>query len=82
MEIFSLIISMVKAGEAGGSRRGDGQLAIHFENQHDLEEKIRSATTYPIIVSCLAVVVMAVMVFSSCRSLPISSMRWASRCRC
>jgi len=59
-----IIISMVKAGEAGGILdEVMDRLAIHFENQHDLEEKIRSATTYPIIVSCLAVVVMAVMVF-------------------
>lgn len=39
------------------------RLAIHFQNQHDLEEKIRSATMYPLIVTGLAVVVMAVMVF-------------------
>lgn len=64
-DIFpQIIISMVEAGEAGGILDAVMErLAAHFENQHDLEEKIRSATTYPIIVSSLAVVVMAVMVF-------------------
>ena len=59
-----IIISMVEAGEAGGILdEVMERLADHFENQHDLEEKIRSATMYPIIVSALAVVVMALMVF-------------------
>ena len=59
-----IIISMVEAGEAGGILdEVMERLADHFENQHDLEEKIRSATMYPIIVSALAVVVMAIMVF-------------------
>lgn len=59
-----IVISMVEAGEAGGILDAVMErLATHFGNQHDLEEKLRSATMYPIIVSCLAVVVMAVMVF-------------------
>ena len=59
-----IITSMVEAGEAGGILDAVMErLAAHFENQHDLEEKIRTATTYPIIVSGLAVAVMALMVF-------------------
>ena len=59
-----IVISMVEAGEAGGILdEVMERLADHFENQHDLEEKIRSATMYPIIVSGLAVAVMALMVF-------------------
>jgi type IV pilus assembly protein PilC len=59
-----IVISMVEAGEAGGILDAVMErLATHFGNQHDLEEKLRSATMYPIIVSALAVVVMAVMVF-------------------
>ena len=59
-----LIISMAEAGETGGILDAVMErLAIHFQNQHDLEEKIRSATMYPLIVTGLAVVVMAVMVF-------------------
>lgn len=59
-----IITSMVEAGEAGGILDAVMErLAAHFENQHDLEEKIRTATLYPIIVSELAVAVMALMVF-------------------
>ncbi|NLA45997.1 MAG: type II secretion system F family protein [Firmicutes bacterium] len=59
-----IIVSMVEAGEAGGILDTVMErLAEHFQNQHDLEEKIRSSTMYPIIVSALAIVVMAVMVF-------------------
>lgn len=59
-----IITSMVEAGEAGGILDAVMErLAAHFENQHDLEEKIRTATLYPIIVSGLAVAVMALMVF-------------------
>jgi type IV pilus assembly protein PilC len=59
-----IIVSMVEAGEAGGILDTVmDRLAEHFQNQHDLEEKIRSATMYPLIVTGLAVVVMAVMVF-------------------
>jgi type IV pilus assembly protein PilC len=59
-----IITSMVEAGEAGGILDAVMErLAAHFENQHDLEEKIRTATTYPIIVSGLAVAVMGLMVF-------------------
>ena len=59
-----IIISMVEAGEAGGILDAVMErLAEHFQTQHDLEEKIRAATTYPIIVSALALVVAVVMVF-------------------
>lgn len=59
-----IIISMVEAGEAGGILDAVMErLAEHFQTQHDLEEKIRAATTYPIIVSALTVVVAVVMVF-------------------
>lgn len=56
------LISMVEAGEAGGVLDlVMDRSAEHFEKQHDLEEKIRSATTYPLFVSFVALVVIAVM---------------------
>ncbi len=59
-----IMISMVEAAEAGGILDAVMErLATHFQNQHDLEEKIRGATTYPIVVSGLALAVMALMVF-------------------
>lgn len=59
-----IMTSMVEAGEAGGILDAVMErLAAHFENQHDLEEKIRTATMYPLIVSMLTVAVMGLMVF-------------------
>ncbi len=57
-------INMVEAGEEGGTLDVIMQrMAFHYEKQHDLEEKIRSATTYPVLVSVMAVLVLSVMVF-------------------
>ncbi|HHX86765.1 MAG TPA: type II secretion system F family protein [Firmicutes bacterium] len=58
-----ILISMVEAGEAGGILDTVmSRLADHFERQHNLEEKIRSATVYPIVICVVAVAVMSVMV--------------------
>ena len=58
-----ILISMVEAGEMGGILDAVMfRLADHFEKQHDLQEKIRSATTYPIVICVVAVLVMVVMV--------------------
>ncbi|MDW7728826.1 MAG: type II secretion system F family protein [Bacillota bacterium] len=58
-----LLISMVEAGEAGGVLdEVMERVADHYERQHDLEEKIRSATAYPLFITVLAFMVMAVMV--------------------
>jgi len=39
------------------------RLADHFQRQHDLEAKIRSATIYPAVVTVLAVLVLLLMIF-------------------
>ena len=58
-----IVITMVEAGETGGilddtmERLGD-----HFQRQHDMEEKIRSATTYPVIITIVIFLVMLLMV--------------------
>jgi type IV pilus assembly protein PilC len=54
---------LLKAGEESGRLETVlEQLAEHFEKQHDLEQKIRSATAYPLFVTAVALVVMGVMV--------------------
>ncbi len=59
-----ILISMVESGEAGGMLDTVLEnLADHFEKQNDLEEKIRSATTYPVVVAVVAVAVLMLMVF-------------------
>jgi len=59
----SLLINMVEAGEAGGVLDTVlERLAEHFEKQHDLEQKLRSATLYPIVVSAVALIVLSVLV--------------------
>ncbi|WP_243059257.1 type II secretion system F family protein [Nocardioides sp. SR21] len=57
-EVFpALMISMTKAGEAGGfldtSMR---QIADNFEAEVKLRGKIKAALTYPIVVFCLAII--------------------------
>ncbi len=58
-----LFINMIKAGEAGGFlERTMKNLATHFENQHSMEEKIRSALAYPLLVITVAIAVIMVMI--------------------
>ncbi|MEA2475924.1 MAG: type pilus assembly protein PilC [Actinomycetota bacterium] len=57
-----LYCSMVKAGETGGQldlvlRR----VADTFEAEHNLRQKIKSAMTYPIVVSAIALLMLTVM---------------------
>ncbi len=59
-----ILINMIAAGEAGGILEEVlERLADHFQKQHDLEEKIRSATTYPVVITVVMFLVMCVMVF-------------------
>ncbi len=54
---------MIAAGELGGIL-GEvlKRLAEHYERQSDLEEKIRGAMTYPLIVSAIALLVLGIMI--------------------
>lgn len=63
-DFFPLIlVHMVEAGETSGALDIFlERLAEHFEQQHDLEEKIRSATIYPLFITGVAALVMVVMV--------------------
>lgn len=60
-----LMINMYRAAESNGSL-GDtaGRLAVHYEKEHQLNTKIKGATTYPKILCVIAVVVVVfVMAF-------------------
>lgn len=57
----SLLINMVQTGEVSGNLDTIMErMAVHFEKEHKLENKVKSAMTYPII---LAVVSIAVVIF-------------------
>lgn len=58
----SLMISMVEAGEVGGVLDDVlNRLAVHFEKEHKMNEKVKSAMTYPIVVLCMAVTIVIFM---------------------
>jgi twitching motility protein PilT len=76
-----IIVSMVEAGEAGGILDTVmNRLAEHFQNQHDLEEKIRSATMYPLIVTGAGRGGDGVMVFFVLPRFRRYLKIWASKC--
>lgn len=60
-----LMISMIRAGEAGGFLEGAlDSIAINFEKEVKLKGKIKSALTYPVIVLIMSLVsVVAMLVF-------------------
>ncbi|MGB4461628.1 MAG: type II secretion system F family protein [Tepidanaerobacteraceae bacterium] len=59
-EIF---VNMVEAGEISGSLNNAlERLAEHFERENDIINKVKSATTYPIILSSTAIVVVILIV--------------------
>jgi len=52
----SLMINMVEAGELGGVLDEVlSRLAVHFEKEHKMNEKVKSAMTYPAVVICIAI---------------------------
>lgn len=57
--IFPMIfVQMIRAGEAAGSMEETlERLAVYFEKAHVTREKVKSAMTYPLIVSVMAVFV-------------------------
>lgn len=59
----AIMINMVEVGETGGELDMIMErVADHFEKQHDLQEKIRSATLYPAFIIGVALIVVMVMV--------------------
>jgi type IV pilus assembly protein PilC len=58
----NLFVSMVRAGEAGGVLDEVLlELADQMEKEVELRRKIKSAMTYPVVVVCLVVLIMAAM---------------------
>lgn len=52
----TIMISMVNAGEVGGVLDVVlDRLAVHFEKEHKLNEKVKSAMTYPAVVITMAI---------------------------
>jgi type IV pilus assembly protein PilC len=61
-EIF---VNMIEAGEISGSlNKALERLADHFERENELMNKVKSATTYPIILSITAILVVIFVVTS------------------
>lgn len=58
----NIFVSMVEAGEASGSLDTVlARLAEYFENQSEIREKVKSATTYPSVIGVVAIVVVIVL---------------------
>lgn len=54
----AIMINMIEAGEVGGVLDDVlGRLATHFEKEHKLNEKVKSAMTYPAVVLTMAFLV-------------------------
>lgn len=57
-----LLVSMVETGEVSGNLDNVMEnMAEHFEKEHKLNQKVRSALTYPIVVSIIAVAVVVIL---------------------
>lgn len=59
----SLLVNMVMAGEAGGTLDiSVARMADHFDKEHKLNNKVKGAMTYPIILLVVALMVVLVLV--------------------
>lgn len=58
-----LFINMVEAGEMGGALDEVlMRLADHFDKEHEVVEKVKSAMTYPMVILCVAITAIAFLV--------------------
>lgn len=58
----SILINMVASGEASGSLETSlHRMAEHFENEQELKQSVKKATTYPIIVALIAIIVVVIL---------------------
>lgn len=60
-----LLVNMIASGEASGQlERVTGKMAFHYDKEHRLNGKVKSAMTYPLILLVVTVlVVMAIFIF-------------------
>ena len=56
-----LFVNMVEAGEAGNLDSIMDRMAVHYEKETKIQNKIRGAMTYPIILAVVSVVVVVFM---------------------
>lgn len=63
-DIFpDILLNMVQAGESSGNLEGIFEkMAVHFEKGNRLNRKVQSALVYPIILVCVATIVILVLV--------------------
>lgn len=55
--------NMLEAGEVSGTLEEVlGRLALHFEKEHEIREKVRSALAYPAIILVVAIIAVGVLV--------------------
>lgn len=58
-----IMTSMIESGEAGGVLDVVlVRLADHFEKEHDLREKVKSASTYPVVIFSVATLVLIFLI--------------------
>ncbi len=58
----SILINMVRAGEVSGTLDDSLELmAVHFEKENKLNQKVKSAMMYPIVISVVAVAVVCLL---------------------
>ncbi len=58
-----LLLNMVKAGEASGTLDSNlSKMAEHFEKEHRLQNKIKGALTYPMILASMTVAIVLLLV--------------------
>ncbi|NLY44098.1 MAG: type II secretion system F family protein [Clostridiaceae bacterium] len=59
----SILLNMVEAGEVSGSLDvALERMATHFEKENRLRQKIKTAMTYPIMISIIAVLVVGILI--------------------
>ncbi len=57
-----LFVNMLRAGETGGFLdEALERLAVHFDKEHELREKVKSATVYPVVITLFALGVINVL---------------------
>lgn len=58
----TILINMVEAGEKSGNLETSfNRMAIHFEKEFKLKQSVKKATTYPIIVSIVAILIIIML---------------------
>lgn len=76
-----LMLGMIRAGEGSGKLDQVAErLAIHYEKAHQMNQQVKSALMYPMILAILAVAVVIVIVTFVLPRSAICSPQWI-RCR-